>query len=80
MRNVTVTLDEEVARWARVEAAKRETSVSRWLGEILRERMRAEDTYEAARRQFFSIEPRPLDREAKPLPRRAELYDRPRLR
>lgn len=80
MRNVTVTLDEEVARWVRVEAAKRETSVSRWLGEILRERMRSEDTYEAARRQFFSVEPRPLDQQGKPLPRREELYDRPRLR
>ena len=80
MRNVTVTLDEEVARWVRVEAAKRETSVSRWLGEILRERMRAEDSYEVARRQFFAVEPRPLDEAGKPLPRREDFYDRPRLR
>ena len=29
MRNVTITLDEETARWARVEAAMRGTSVSR---------------------------------------------------
>ena len=39
MRNVTITLDEEVAHWARVEAAKRETSVSRLVGEMLGERM-----------------------------------------
>lgn len=37
MRNVTITLDEEVARWVRIEAAKRETSVSRLVGEMLRE-------------------------------------------
>jgi hypothetical protein len=39
LRNVTVTLEEEVARWARIEAARRDTSVSRLLGELLKERM-----------------------------------------
>ena len=39
LRNVTVTLEEEAARWARIEAARRDTSVSRLLGELLRERM-----------------------------------------
>ncbi|MCU1301184.1 MAG: CopG family transcriptional regulator [Candidatus Sulfotelmatobacter sp.] len=39
LRNVTVTLEEDVARWARVEAARLDTSVSRLLGELLKERM-----------------------------------------
>jgi hypothetical protein len=39
LRNVTVTLEEDVARWARIEAARRDTSVSRLLGELLKERM-----------------------------------------
>lgn len=39
LRNVTVTLEEDVAKWARIEAAKRDTSVSRLLGELLKERM-----------------------------------------
>jgi hypothetical protein len=34
-----VTLEEDVARWARIEAARRDTSVSRLLGELLKERM-----------------------------------------
>jgi hypothetical protein len=34
-----VTLEEEVAQWARIEAARRDTSVSRLLGELLKERM-----------------------------------------
>ncbi len=42
LRNVTVTLEEDVARWARIEAARRDTSVSRLLGELLKERMSTE--------------------------------------
>ncbi len=36
---MTVTLEEDVAQWARIEAARRDTSVSRLLGELLKERM-----------------------------------------
>jgi len=43
LRNVTVTLEEEVARWARVEAARRNTSVSRLLGALLKENMSMEN-------------------------------------
>ncbi len=35
-----MTLEEDVAQWARIEAARRDTSVSRLLGELLKERMR----------------------------------------
>jgi hypothetical protein len=47
LRNVTVTLEEDVAQWARIEAARRDTSVSRLLGEILKERMSAGYTKQA---------------------------------
>jgi hypothetical protein len=40
--NVTVTLEEDVAQWARIEAAHRDTSVSRLLGALLKERITAE--------------------------------------
>jgi hypothetical protein len=80
MRNVTITLEEDVARWIRVEAAKRESSVSRLVGEMLKERMRSADAYEVARRQFFAVEPRPLRAEAAPLPSRESLHDRANLR
>lgn len=39
LRNVTVTLEEDVAQWARIEAARLDTSVSRLLGALLKERM-----------------------------------------
>jgi hypothetical protein len=80
MRNVTIALEEEVARWVRIEAARRDTSVSRLVGEMLREQMRSEDAYEVARRQFFAVEPRPLRQDDSPLPAREELHDRAGLR
>lgn len=42
LRNVTVTLEEDVARWARIEAARRNTSVSRLLGALLKQSMSTE--------------------------------------
>jgi hypothetical protein len=42
LRNVTVTLEEDVAQWARIEAARQDTSVSRLLGDFLKERILAE--------------------------------------
>ena len=80
MKNVTITLEDEVAQWTRVHAAKQKTSVSRWVGEMLRERMLAEENYRAAMEQFLSIKPRRLrDSKTKPYPPREELHDRPGL-
>jgi hypothetical protein len=57
LRNVTVTLEEDVARWARLEAARKDTSVSRLLGEILKERMLDQDVYELAMRRALARKP-----------------------
>ena len=54
LRNVTVTLEEPVARWARIEAAHKETSVSRLLGEILKERMLQNDGYDRSMRRALA--------------------------
>ena len=43
LRNVTVTLEEDVAQWARIEAARQDTSVARLLGDLLKERMSTQD-------------------------------------
>lgn len=79
-RNVTITLDEETARWARIEAARRDTSVSRLVAEILRERMTRESEYLAARERYFSQEPRVHRRSGQRYPTRDELHDRRGLR
>ena len=43
LRNITVTLEEEVAQWARIEAARKNTSVSRLLGSLLKKQMASEN-------------------------------------
>lgn len=78
MKNVTITLDEDTARWARVWAAQRNTSVSRLLGEVLAERMRQETGYEAAQNRFLSKSPQPLRADKTPYPDRDSLHDRVR--
>jgi len=77
LKNVTITLDEETARWARVRAARRDTSVSKLLGEILRAEMHEEAQYEAARQSYLAQEPGIHRCEGAPLPSREELHDRP---
>ncbi len=73
-----MTLEDEVARWARVEAARNDTSVSRLLGELLKERMVEADGYQRAmrralaRKAFLKSDGRYLSRE--------ESHDRGRLR
>jgi hypothetical protein len=57
LRNVTVTMEKRVARWARMEAARKETSVSRLLGDILKERMVEKVDYERAMRRALTRKP-----------------------
>lgn len=57
LKNVTVTLEKDVARWARLEAARKETSVSRLLGEILKQRMLEEAGYDSAMRRALARKP-----------------------
>jgi len=76
MKNVTITLDEDVARWARIQAAERNTSVSRLVGELLKEKMREEKNYRLAMEQFLSQKPRVLRKAGTSYPKREELHDR----
>ena len=55
MKNVTVTMEDQVADWARMEAARRNTSVSRLIGELLAEKMRHDDSYERAMREALEF-------------------------
>lgn len=74
MRNVTVTMEEGVAEWARLEAARRNTSVSKLIGEMLGEKMRHDDAYERAMRE--ALEFRSFGRSSGPYLTRDEIYDR----
>jgi hypothetical protein len=80
VKNLTITLDEETARLARIRASEREMSLSRYIGEVLRRELRHDDAYEAAYRAWRAEKPFPLKGASQPYPKREELYDRPVLR
>lgn len=76
MRNVTITLDDETARWARIEAARQDTSVSKMVGAMLRERMQREDAYERAKRSYLSRGTFAMSDPGDRYPTREEIYER----
>jgi plasmid stability protein len=76
MKNITITLDEEVARWARIKAAEAETSVSRLVGEMLRQSMLNEQAYRSAMHRFLAKEPKPISETGSAYPERDEVHER----
>ena len=73
MKNVTVTMEDTVADWARMEAARRNTSVSRLVGELLAEKMRHDDAYERAMREWLERD-FSFTSDGSPYPKREEIY------
>ena len=61
MKKVTITLENEVSRWAKIWAAKNDTSVSKLLGQLLKERMLEEEGEHTAMQQFLSHTPTSLN-------------------
>ncbi|MBI4753991.1 MAG: hypothetical protein HY778_00895 [Betaproteobacteria bacterium] len=81
MANVTITANEEILQRARIEAARRNISLSRFLGDVLAEKFAGDDAYERAMREFLASPPWPLPDEppradGRRWMRRDELYDR----
>jgi hypothetical protein len=80
MKNVTITLDERVARWARLRAAELNTSVSRLVGQMLGDMMKQERGYDRARRTYLEADAKAISKTGERYPTRNELHDRDRLR
>ena len=80
MKNITITLPENVAQWLQVKAAENERSVSKWLVELLESMQRQEDEYEIAMKRFLARKPQKIEWIDGRKPTREELYDRPGLR
>ena len=82
MKNVTITLDEDLAKWARVQAAMQSKSLSRMIAEILEQQRAAAEPKAAGSwiEQWHKVmPPRRLGFSSKPFDR-ASLYDRKVLR
>lgn len=80
MKNITITLQEDAARWARVRAAELDTSVSRMVGDLLTDMMYQEEAYRAAMRYALARAPLRISKRGTRYPKREELHDRADLR
>lgn len=80
MKNVTLSLDEDVARWARIRAAELDTSVSRMLSDQLRDMMTRDTSYRSAMERYLNQPARVLHEAGSPYPSREGLHDRADLR
>jgi hypothetical protein len=73
MKNVTITLPDDLAHRARVEAAKQDKSLSRFVADLLAQRCKPEDSVKLALlREFFDGPGWPSS--GGPLPKREEIY------
>jgi len=69
LRNITVTLELELAQWARIEAARQELSMSRFLAQLVQRERAEKDQYATAmkramrRKSFLKTDGKYLSRE-----------------
>ncbi len=80
MKNITITLDDDTAHRARVRAAERNVSLSRYIGEVVRKDIRESNAYQEAMQRYLNsnlvIHRQPGERRTT----RDELHDRDALR
>ncbi len=80
MKNVTITLPDDIGLKTRVLAAEADTSMSQFLCRLVTEKIDSETEYRAAMMRFFRRGVGSLQAEAKPYPDRDSLHDRNALR
>jgi len=76
MKNITITVEERVARWARIWAARHGSSVSRLVGELLEQKMEQEQGYQAAMKRDLARQPSMLKAAGTSYPKRETLHER----
>ena len=80
MKNVTITMEERTAAWVRIQAARQNMSVSRFVAETLHKQMTDARAYDEAMRRFLSEEPLEFHWAEGRRPTREELHERDTLR
>lgn len=75
MKNVTITLPEDTAQWARVWAAKKGMSVSAAFAQLLEEQKTSRDDARRAWADFSAVKSRDLSKGAA-YPSRSEIHER----
>jgi HSP90 family molecular chaperone len=75
-QNITLAVDKELLKKARVLAAKRETSISKLLSELLAKIMSEDDQYEASKKRALSRLKKGFHLGGRILATRDELHER----
>ena len=76
MKNITISMPDDLARKVRVMAAEADTSMSQFLCRLVEERAVAEADYRAAMERYLGRGSRTLRDPSRPLPDREERNDR----
>ena len=79
MKNVTVTMNEDALEWVRIRAARKNSSVSRYLGELVEQARLRDGVYERSMRAALKFQPLAFTEQARYLSR-DEANDRAGLR
>jgi predicted transcriptional regulator len=79
MKNVTITLADDLARRARIEAARAEKSLSRWIGEAVEREIANAESQRAGLDALFALPLMPLSENGR-LPPHSEHHSREILR
>jgi len=80
MKNITITMPDDLARRVRVLAAEADTSMSQYLCQLTAEKVASDDSYEIAMRRYLSRNRAGLRLAGQKLPTREEIHDRDALR
>jgi predicted transcriptional regulator len=80
VKNITITMPDELARKVRVMAAQADTSMSQFLCKLVAEKATGNDDYQAAMERYLSRKRGGIRTTGGPLPSRDSLYDRDALR
>jgi hypothetical protein len=76
VKNITISLPDELAHRAKVFAAENNTSVSRYVGALLAEKLESDTGYRAAMKRWRSRTATHLNSSGRRYPLRDQLYDR----
>lgn len=74
MKNITISLPENITRWLRIWAAENDSSVSKMLGNLIKEKMDSDNGYEKAMKSFLKGQPKPIKTKGR-YPARDDLYE-----
>lgn len=79
MKNVTITLDENIAKWVKIMAARNNKSLSKFIAQLLENFKNSMGDDKEILTEFRMFQSRPLSKPKDRAFKREEIYDRTRI-